>query len=89
MDYSAAAGEPRGSEQHITLHDTSNTTTARARGTKCEHGRVRSVCQACGGGSVCEHGRVRSRCKACGGGSVCEHGRVRSRCKACGGGRLP
>ena len=32
----------------------------------CEHGKVRSVCKACGGGSICDHGRQRHQCKPCG-----------------------
>ena len=55
------------------------------KGWRCEHGRARNVCKACGGASVCEHGRVRSQCKPCGGDSNYEHGRVWSQCKACVG----
>eukprot|EP00960_Hanusia_phi_P029578 748037-Hanusia_phi.AAC.1 len=52
---------------------------------KCEHGRLRSRCKACGGSGICEHGRQRYQCKACGGSGICEHNRQRSRCMHCGG----
>eukprot|EP00658_Telonema_sp_P-2_P046281 TRINITY_DN343_c0_g1_i11.p1 TRINITY_DN343_c0_g1~~TRINITY_DN343_c0_g1_i11.p1 ORF type:complete len:352 (-),score=19.66 TRINITY_DN343_c0_g1_i11:349-1404(-) len=52
---------------------------------RCEHGRRRTICRACGGGSICEHDRLRTTCKACGGGSICEHGRRRNDCRDCGG----
>ncbi len=43
---------------------------------KCEHGRQRSTCKACGGRGICSHGRVKGKCKECGGaGSICVHGR--------------
>ena len=50
-------------------------------GLKCEHGRIMSQCNECGGSSICEHCRIRSDCKECGGGSICEHGRQGSQCK--------
>ncbi len=41
-----------------------------AKGSKCEHGRERTVCKDCaaagtGGGSICEHGRQRNSCSIC------------------------
>ena len=47
------------------------------------HGRIRSVCKACGGASLCEHGVQRYYCRTCGGGVFCEHGRQRPKCKEC------
>ncbi len=51
----------------------------------CEHNRIKSQCEQCGGSSICEHNRQRSQCKQCGGASICEHNRRRSECKQCGG----
>ena len=55
---------------------------------KCEHGRRKRDCKACGGSQVCEHGKLKRDCKACGGSQVCEHGRLKRNCKACGGSQV-
>ena len=51
---------------------------------RCEHGRRRTDCKACGGSRMCEHGRRRRDCKACGSSRMCEHGRRRRDCKETG-----
>ena len=52
--------------------------------TKCEHGRQRSHCKACGGSEICGHNKIRSHCKTCGGSEVCRHNKIRSHCKTFG-----
>jgi hypothetical protein len=36
----------------------------------CEHKRIKSACEECGGSSFYEHGRQESTCKECGGSFV-------------------
>lgn len=52
---------------------------------RCEHGKNKSACKACGGSQICKHGRMKQVCKDCKGVSICEHNRVRSTCKDCKG----
>ena len=52
---------------------------------KCEHGKRKYFCVACGGGGICKHGRRRNSCKDCEGTSICKHGRQKQSCKDCGG----
>jgi hypothetical protein len=55
---------------------------------KCEHGKLKSRCEHCGGCDLCEHGKRKEFCKPCGGGSICEHGKRKSICRQCGGSQI-
>ncbi len=43
---------------------------SRSKSSICEHGRVTSLCQDCGGSGICQHERVRNRYKDCGGSCI-------------------
>jgi hypothetical protein len=55
---------------------------------KCEHGKEKKYCVACGGSSMCIHGKRKTYCKVCGGGSLCIHDKDKSRCKLCKGSQI-
>lgn len=46
---------------------------------KCEHGRYKYVCKACGTGH-CKHNRQKPHCLIC---RPCPHGKIRYKCKEC------
>lgn len=52
---------------------------------KCQHGRLKGRCSACGGGQICEHKRRKSQCRDCYGSAFCRHGKRKERCRDCDG----
>ena len=53
--------------------------------TKCEYGRQRSYCKACGGSQIREHSKIKKVCLFCSGSQICEHNNIKSYCLFCGG----
>lgn len=43
---------------------------------RCEHGKIKTTCKACGGTFICEHDKRKIICKECNGGSICKHKKV-------------
>ena len=52
---------------------------------KCQHGKRKPYCVACGGSQMCVRGRRKQECQPCGGHLFCEHGRRKAHCRPCGG----
>ncbi len=52
---------------------------------KCEHGKRKYRCKACGGSSFCEHNKRKTYCETCGGSELCIHKKRKARCRECDG----